>query len=147
MSAAVIQGTYADLKFIKSRKVAQVMIEIPIEAGAQFVDAFGTPNPAAEVPVAIARLVAGSGDRAANDPTKEKKAWHELPAAQQAAIRCNEPAFRKFLAEEKGAGTDPAEYVRRICRVTSRADILWGTYAAQIWSDLDKEFLKWMGRA
>ncbi len=63
MTAAAFQGSYCDMKFIKSRSVAQVVIEIPIEQAAAFVAAFGAPDPAKECPVAGAascRAEAGS---------------------------------------------------------------------------------------
>ncbi len=56
MSHAAFSGSYCDLKFIKSRSVAQVVVEIPIEQAAAFIAAFGAPEPSKECPVAIARL-------------------------------------------------------------------------------------------
>jgi hypothetical protein len=53
---AAFQGSYADLKFIKSRSVAQVVVELPIEEAAAFVAAFGAPVPGSECPVALARI-------------------------------------------------------------------------------------------
>ena len=53
---SAIAGTYSDLKFIKSRSVAQVVVEVPIERAADVVALFGTPQPGGEVWVGMARL-------------------------------------------------------------------------------------------
>jgi hypothetical protein len=122
---AAIQGDFVDLRFIKGRKVCQIVIEIPIEAGATFVAAFGTPNPAISVPVAVARIhlqkdtpdisenetspqsAGGHARASALEPerrseiarTAAKKRWGDISLAQQAGIICGEGAFTKFLNE------------------------------------------------
>lgn len=53
---SAITADYAQLKFVQGRKVAQIILEIPIEQGAEFVRMFGTPNPEEGTPVALARL-------------------------------------------------------------------------------------------
>lgn len=122
---AAIQGDYVDLRFIKSRKVCQIVIEVPIEAGATFVAAFGTPNPATTVPVAIARIDPNA--KAASEKAKRK--WDELSIAQQAGIMCNEKGFQKYISEvlhqrQGEVDTDAAAtYVRTLCGVNSRAAI------------------------
>lgn len=42
---AAISGTFADFKLIKTRSVAQLVIEIPIEQSKKAIDAFGFPLP------------------------------------------------------------------------------------------------------
>lgn len=51
------KGDYCGLKFVQGRKVAQVIIEIPIEHANAFVNAFGTPDSANPVKVALARMM------------------------------------------------------------------------------------------
>ena len=126
-SPAAIQGDYVDLRFIKSRKVCQVVIEIPIEAGEKFVSAFGTPNPSTGVPVALARIDLNA--KAAPEPEKTKRKWDELSIAQQAGIMCNEKGFQRYISEAinkrpEDVDTDAAAtYVRTLCGVNSRAHI------------------------
>lgn len=145
---SAIRGTYSDLKFIRSRKVAQVVIEIPIEEAGQFTSLFGTPNPATETWVAMARLVEGA-QKAEPPPSKERRRFSELPPAQQAALRCNEPAFWRFLNERKGyaaqSADDAAEAVRDWCGVESRSDlnIVQGSGRSR-WHVLNGEFEVWM---
>lgn len=57
MKHDAFSGDYTNLKFVAGRKVAQIVIEIPLELATDFVSMFGTPNPAEGTPVAIARLV------------------------------------------------------------------------------------------
>lgn len=146
---AILQGDYTDLKFIKSRKVAVISIEIPIEAATSFVAAFGTPSPATGVPVAIARLQ----EPAKQEAEKPKRSWGQLSRAEQAGIACNEPEFRAFLSSRNGSiavvdGMDAAGYVRRFCRVKSRADLDVDQMAAASWDNLYSGFQRWkMGAA
>lgn len=53
---AAIRATYSDLKFLKTRKVAQVVLELPIEQAGEFVSLFGAPDPSRETWVAVALL-------------------------------------------------------------------------------------------
>jgi hypothetical protein len=140
---AAIQGDYVDLRFIKSRKVCQIVIEVPIEAGAVFVAAFGTPNPATTVPVAIARI-----DPKAKSVVAKRK-WDELSIAQQAGILCGEPAFQNFVGERIGkphlsiSVADAAQYVRQQCGVNSRAHIEGKPEAERIFRDLEASYEAW----
>jgi hypothetical protein len=143
---AAIQGDYVDLRFIKSRKVCQVVIEVPIEKGNDIVSAFGTPRPDITIPVALARLMPESAKQ------KPKRSWHELTLAEQAGIRCEEPRFRTFLFEEHHAGHDhsiataawAAEKVRTICGVSSRADLAKTQTAAASYERLESEYQAWL---
>lgn len=151
MSRAVVQGTYADLKFVKSRKVAQVTIEIPIEGAEAFVRAFGAPNPAAEIPVALARIEPEAAEKTRKDPS-EKRKWADMPLAQQAAIRCGEKAFWRFLSEEITSDAAPpidsqeaaAELVRAECGVSSRRHIEESPRSSARWVEIDTRFQNWM---
>lgn len=128
---AAMQGDYTDLKFIKSRKVAVISIEIPIEAATSFVAAFGTPSPATGVPVAIARIDPNGG---------QQRKGGKL--AQKAGILCNEGAFQKFM------GVNSAELaaanLRNVCGVASRADLDSDGEAARKFKDLEAEYKAWL---
>jgi hypothetical protein len=119
---AAFRACYSDWKLIRTRKVVQIVLEVPIEeADAAYQVLGGMPNPAESFWCAVARLKPDAPEK------KTKREWHELPPAQQAGIRCNEPAFAAFLREcwptawvQYG---DPAAVVRHICRVQSRSQI------------------------
>lgn len=144
---AVVQGSFADLKFIRGRKVCQMIIELPIEAGGQIVAMFGAPNPEAEVPVAVARLVKSPEILESAKPVRPLTA---LPAPQQAALCCQNPVFQTFLWEQgisSGKSEDAAaSAVRDHCRVVSRAD-LRDPEPAERWLKLYDKFQAWKAAA
>ena len=149
--AAAFQGFYSDLRFIKTRSVAAITIEIPIEQASAFVAAFGAPTPGAEIPVAIARIDPKKLASEAPKPSgeaKERRRFHDLPLSQQAAMRCNEPAFQKFLMEECGYDAanapDAATAVREICGVSSRGNISDDHPSGAIWRKLESDYFLWM---
>ena len=153
MTKAAFQGSYADLKFIKTRSVAAITIEIPIEQASAFVAAFGAPTPGHECPVAIARLdtakAASEGPEPTVDPiAKERRRFNTLPLSQQAGMRCSEQAFWRFLEEMHGFvchGADgAAAAVRTFCQCASRAELQEGTFAGNEWLRLNSDYELWM---
>jgi hypothetical protein len=129
----IIRGDFVDLKFLKSRKVCQLVIEVPIEHGPLVVAAFGTPNPAITVPVALARL----------DPASvvEKPKGGKL--AQRAGILSSGDAlFHKFCEEVYGK-TDAADVIRTFCGVKSRAELDHNERAASEFHTLERDYWKW----
>lgn len=87
---------------------------------------------------------------------RARRSWDELSAAEQAGIRCAEPAFHRFIQERFPASIDwageestPDEKiiyaVRWICGVQSRAQINPANpKALQAWTDLDNDYRLWM---
>lgn len=140
MAAAAIQGDYTDLRFIKSRKVAVISVEIPIEAANAFVLSFGTPSPASGIPVALARM---QTTKEVVTPTRQPRRMQELPFAQQAALLCDRPAFARFV-QERYKESNAVEFLRFFCGVNSRSDIKPDTEAAARFLDLSNEFETWM---
>ncbi len=91
---------------------------------------------------------APAASRASPEP-KERKRWDELPPAQQAAIRCGEPEFQRFLSDRNGgaypvrdAGT-AAHYIRMACGVESRADFNIDMAAKTKWERLENDYWAW----
>lgn len=131
MTPAAFSGTYSDLKLVKTRSVAVVHIEIPIEQATAFVAAFGMPLPGSERPVALALLK--SAPTIEHDD-KPKVPWSRMPRAQRAGILCHDPRFQVWATDkaqveinpEKWPG-DPEEsaamYIRWRCGVESRAEL------------------------
>ena len=52
----ITRGVYSNFRIVKSRNVAEVCIEIPLEQGEEFVQMFGMPNPEGSKWLAIAAL-------------------------------------------------------------------------------------------
>ena len=134
---AAMQADYCDLRFIKGRKVCQIVLELPIEAGAQFVSMFGTPDPSKTIPVGIAKL----------DPNaKPERKGGKL--AQRAGILCAEPAFKVFLTENwtgamKDMNDDVVEVTRYICDVETRRQLDHDEEAARKFHDLELSYNAW----
>lgn len=133
---AVVTGTFSEAKQIKTRSVYQLIIEIPIEAADHALKVLGgVPQPGKEQPVAIARL---------NQKTEPKAKRGSLAA--EAGILCNAPTFAKFLEENYkhvDVGKDPAEIVRAICGVDSRAEFDTNAAAGRRWLDLKAYYDGW----
>lgn len=79
------------------------------------------------------------------------RSWTQLSLANQAGIRCDEPAFWKFLSEsyrqQVGSITskDSAKHaIYSICKVDSRADLIRHTPEGDCWQRLDDQFRAWM---
>lgn len=154
---SVFKATFSNIKNIPSRKVCQLVFEVPIEAADAALYALGgLPNPAAERWVAVARLndEPPSAEPVAALPAPDIKRWADLPPAQQAAIRCGEPEFCRFLHE--GVSQTPgfslpgvpgpdaaAAFVRAICGVASRAEFNTNDEARTRWNALEAEFWAW----
>lgn len=163
---AAIAGHFADIRTIKTRSAIQMIIEVPIEQGADIIAMFGFPQPADPVAVAVARINLGNGggrkdapiaastpivapsETASATPDKSKRQWSELSLAQQIGIRCNEQSFQRFLREKGESNVthpdDAATYVRFICGVDSRRDIAGRPTAKAAWLDLEAQFQVWL---
>jgi hypothetical protein len=147
---AAIQATFSDVKLIRSRKVCQLVLEIPLEqADAALSTLGGIPQPHSERWVALARL---NGHAPEPKPDKEKQRWECLKLSMQAGIRCEEPAFQRFLRENYNRGhmrsiqnaDDAALDVRWICGVDSRRGLNTDPEAARKWTDLDRSYQAWL---
>ncbi len=152
---AIMDADYCDLRFVRGRKVVQIVLEIPIEAGAEFIEIFGTPLPDRNVPVAIARLV---GKEASHDNLKDQlvesvtqtKPWSDLSRTQQAGITCNEKGFWTFLREtypefyQISNAADAATAVRAICCVISRSEFNEDPDAARRWDSFYDRYRAWL---
>lgn len=164
-----ISGTYSDLKFIKTRSVAQIVMEIPIEEADAFLKMFGAPQPGREVPVAIARLNDGAvaqriehsvpnREAEGSNPSgsaKPKRQWSELSLPEQCGIRCAEPEFQRFLSEshptywygqdgEMHQMTRAAQTIRSLFCIKSRTELAINENAAAQWRQLESEYQAWL---
>lgn len=151
---AAFKGNYANLVTRKTRGVCVIEIEIAIEQMQAFVAAFGAPLPGVEIPVAIARL---QPDKPSSEPRKgngeavpkERRPFGSLPLSQQAAMRCGDEGFRRFLAERDKIWGPPytpeaaATRVRDICGVSSRSFIVEGDKTGDRWLALDGAYQDW----
>jgi hypothetical protein len=152
---AAFQATFSDFRVVKGRKVCQWVFETPIEAADAALEALGgIPQPHEERWAAIARIdLKAAGEVRIVDavPVKERRPFASLPLSQQAALRCNDEDFWKFIDSQNEAphGTiksseGAASFVRIFCGVKSRADITHGSFAGNRWMDLNDSYQTWL---
>ena len=157
--AAAFQATYSDWKLIKTRKVVQIVFEVPVEkAGLAYEVLNGMPNFGSEVWCAVARLQQPKESAAQPRPSPDEspsaggapraasKSFHELVPAQQAGILCHEPAFWKFLSEFYDGvlvtkESEASAFVREFCGVASRAQL---TPELSLWKSMVSDYRAWM---
>ncbi len=90
--------------------------------------------------------------KARDKPAKDRRSWSSLPLSQQAAIRCDELVFQRFVGErldlnsqQTVVGPDrAAAYVREHCGVTSRKSLDTLKPAGDLWRELDADFQFWL---
>jgi len=113
-----IQGTYADFKIVKTRSVAQVIVEVPLESANEVVEMFGLPRPNEELWVAIAAL---------HRQVKTSAGSNE--AIQKAGMICRDAAFGRWLRDAKIFAIDPdnpddiANALRSFLGIRSRTEM------------------------
>lgn len=153
------RATFADMKLVKTRQVAQLIFEVPIE---QFDAAYevlgGMPVPSKERWFGIAAIKCTAEESAAkprqvtspDTPTGGAKRmdWREVQPAAQAGIRSNEPAFWAFLHEvmkypKITDATTAASAIRNICDVHSRSELSTDHRKRVLWHQLDTKFAAW----
>jgi hypothetical protein len=122
---------------VKSRKVLQLVFELPLEKQAEVINALGVPLPDAEAWCAIARMNIASQPGAAERPGEEmqpnragpslSRPWHTLPLPQQAGILCADERFREWVRETYNdqviGEKDAADWLRRYVGIASRSDL------------------------
>jgi hypothetical protein len=81
-----------------------------------------------------------------------RRAFADMPAAQQAGILCNDPRFRQFAAHRSGfpgcefSPEAAAEWLRRQCGIPSRRHLTHNLTAATRFQAIRTEFDAWTGK-
>ena len=159
---AALYASLVDVRNIAAHKCLRLEIHVPAEQAPLVLEAFGWPTAVDPVPVAIARLApAKPAPEPRNAPDKasapkERRPFNSLALPAQAAMRCNEPEFRRFLAQRDGFAQREgqsfiitlnldmaADDVREICGVTSRSQITDADESGGRWRSLDREYGEW----
>ena len=164
------QATYSDWKLIRTRKVVQIVLEVPVEqADHAYKVLGGMPLSGEETWVGVARLKPEGGDAnsklgqpepeqhktqpASADPSPKTAPVRAAPIAperrmtQRAGMLCADPMFRLWLKKLNSGRTidedEAAKLVREHCGVTSRRDIIPGTAAAVRFDHMLGAFSAW----
>lgn len=170
---AAFEATYFTHRPIVTRQCVQLVFEVPAERLLSVLSMLQPAPGEQQVMVGIARLdptrkevvhpetgsqraIPRSPDETSPQPEvrtaggeRTKREWADLPASQQAAIRCGEVDFWKFLHISRGECRNPADaadIVRIACGVKSRADLNTDQTACNRWLALDAEYQQATGR-
>lgn len=140
MNERAVAGTYADFKIVKTRNVAQMIIEIPLENGNDVVSKFGLPDPHTEKWVAVAMLQTNLINR--NDQANK--------AIQAAGILCQSKQFGRYLKEQVGLPeVDPdvpstiEDGLRAMLGVKSRTELHTNADAIKAFYRIEGEYKSW----
>lgn len=98
-----IRGTYADFKLVKTRQVAQFIIEVSIEDVGELIDLFGMPNYAEGQWVAIAPLKSEAVSELTPAKAVYKGKTPEEQAVSRAAILCTDELFQDWMCQRGAA--------------------------------------------
>ena len=160
---SAVLATFEDVKRVKTRKVWQLIFEVPEERADQALQALGgSPQSGQDRWVGIARVdekvaVVPQDARSAPEgtetpatpetrtqPPKERRPWHELSATTQAGIRCNERDFLKWLLPSMWMRPDAPKIavmtIRDRCGVKSRAELDQNEQAARMWHAIERDY-------
>ena len=136
MTDAVIQATYHNIVFVKTRKVVQIVLEAPIEHAQHVIEVLGTPNPAEEHWVAVARLVAA--DKVKLPKPTENPEGHTAKKHFEAC--CSDPAFQAWMnsttAVKAYPGEDFRERLKGFLGIETANDFLTDKRVAQTWGEI-----------
>ena len=102
MTHAAISGDFATYRHVQGRKVLQLVIEVPAEMASAVFAALGTPGSGEGIPVALARLQTSPEPIAKPEAQKERRPFTDMPHSQQAALRCNDLNFQRFIEKVHG---------------------------------------------
>lgn len=79
---------------------------------------------------------------------KPRRPFNELKLSARAGIRCGDEQFSLFLMdvfpETAAKYTDPADVVRQLCGVTSRAELDTNFNAATEWRHIEDKYQDWL---
>ena len=137
-----VLATFSDFKIVKGRKVAQLILEVPLEGAQAALEALGgVPQPDSAQWVGIAPV----DPDAAQKPAEKRKGGK---LAQRAGILCGEPSFWMFLNEMGGMSIVDAEEaaraLRELCSVKSRAELDHQELAGFEFKRIEDRYRGWM---
>jgi len=139
---AAIKATFSDLQLVKTRKLAKLIFELPIDEADEALDVLGgLPRSDRERWVGITLLDMKLAVIATVSDEVSHRAFCDLPFPQQAGIKSNDTTFQLWMSVHHNVpGVDCAGAIRNYCGVNSRANILPGTPAGDKWRELLRAF-------
>jgi hypothetical protein len=137
---AVIKAVFADYRRIKSRKVMQLVFEVPLETWPADYKVLGEPEIETSQWFAIAKM-AGMAEPA---PTPDE-IGSKLVA--NAAMMIQEPSFHQFLRERHNVvvrnNMDADHAIKALLGIASKREIGIDPAASEKWRDLRASYEAW----
>lgn len=98
---AALQADFTSYKPVPSRKVLQLVFEVPLETQEQTFKVLGYPTPGESTWVAVARLDTKPQAQAegATAPNKTHS-WDTMSRSQRAAVKCGDRGFQIWLCND-----------------------------------------------
>jgi hypothetical protein len=138
MTAAAFRATFSDFRIVKGRKMAQIVLETPLEEADAALEVLGgVPRPDAERWVAVARLE--------TQPAKVEKPKGPT-ASQRAWALCNTRSFKSWIDDDFGADRGQmdeeqcADILRKRLGITSRGELDTNPEARARFETLEREY-------
>lgn len=139
-----LRAEFCDVRPIKSRKVMQLIFEVPIEGADNALAVLGGfPRPDQSRWVGIVCLNAPDvlvtpDTRPPADVPPPPTRWNDLPLPQRAALLCKAPEFWTFLnVDDESAAV---MVLRQRCGVVSRADIKREHFSGEIYLAIEAAY-------
>lgn len=152
---AAILATFSDLKLVKTRKVAQLVFEVPIESVRSATEALGWPTGEqwcgiARITKPGPRLDTGPVGGGAERPLPQASAApSSKPNSTRAVMMAKDEEFRRFLSEANNwsiVNEPQADLaIKTLCKVKSKAD-LNDLPGAAMFDALRRDFHFWRKR-
>ena len=149
MDKRVIQARYATWRPVQSRKLLQLVFEVPLEKQGEVLKYLGAPLPDRDIQCAIAVLNGEAGNsheletpplNSPVSPTKQK--FEDLPLTKQAVLLCKREAFQRYIQVENEQAA--IEWLYDNCNVSSRAEIIEGNSSGDFFFELYGRFQDWL---
>lgn len=153
MTDAVFSADFVTFKHLPSRRVFQIVCEVPIEQANDVLKMLGMPNAETGTPVAIARLEIGRGSlpsSASDDgsattaapvvlpPSGEGKGPNSLRPSQEAYRYTLKHGFLKWL--DVASREDAEAWIEQQCGILSLGELDKQPFAADRWSHMKAAF-------
>lgn len=140
MTKAAIKAVYADYKRVKSRKVHQIIFEVPSEEWPDHYKVLGEPNIDLSQWFGIAAMNVVEPAPTAQD--------NGVNLAANAAILLNDPMFQKFLDQmyEITLSENKSNYdqtIKYLVGINSKSELNTNPQKAQQWRELRAEYEAW----
>lgn len=133
-----IAATFSDFRIVKGRKVAQLVLEVPLEKADDALKLLGgVPRPDAERWVGVAPLKA---EPKAQEP-KERRPFHTLARSAQAALLAEDERFRKWIGAKDA--DEATRHIKGSLAIASRTELNSNPEKGGLFDDMVRQFEDW----